>query len=102
MKIRKGDTVRVMKGKNSGKQGKVLHTYPKVGKVLVEGINEKIRHTRPRRQGQKGQRVTVYHPVPVANVMVICSSCGKGTRVGFERRDDKKIRVCKKCKKSFS
>ena len=96
-KIKKGDTVLVMKGKNRTKRGKVLRVWPQLGKITIEGVNEKIRHTRPKRQGKKGERVTVLHPIPEANVRVVCSSCGKGTRVGFKINDGQKSRICKKC-----
>jgi large subunit ribosomal protein L24 len=102
LKIRKGDTVVVIKGKNRGKRGKILRTIPKAASVLIDGVNEKIRHTRPKKQGQKGQRITVNHPVASANVMLVCNSCSKATRVGFDVSGDKKIRMCKKCKKSIS
>ncbi len=102
LKIKKGDTVVVMKGKDHGKKGKILRTFPVLDKVVVEGVNEKMRHTRVKRGGQKGQRVTVTHPVWAANVQVLCPSCGKITRVGFEMHDGVKSRVCKKCKAALS
>ena len=98
MKIKKGDTVLVTKGKNRGAKGKVLRTLPSVGKIVVEGVNQKIRHTRPRRQGEKGQAVTITHPMWIANAMVICSSCGKATRVGYKIDGATKTRICRKCK----
>lgn len=101
-KIKKGDTVLVMKGKDNGKKGKVLRVFPRDEKILVEGINEKVRHIRPRRAGEKGQRVKAAHPMRINNVLVVCSSCGKGTRVGYDMTDGKKVRVCKKCKRSLS
>lgn len=101
LKIKKGDTVLVMKGKDRLKRAKVLRVLPKLGKITVEGVNQKIRHTRPKRQGQKGERVTVLHPIPIANVRVVCPSCGKGTRVGFQINNEGKIRICKKCKSAL-
>ncbi len=101
MKIKKGDTVLVAKGKDRGKQGKVTKVMPKTHKIIVDGVNQRIRHTRPKKQGEKGQRVTVTHAIHVANVMVVCSSCGKGTRVGFQVTDNAKVRVCKKCKSAL-
>lgn len=99
LKIKKGDSVRVVKGKNRGKEGKVLRVWPKIMKITVEGVNEKIRHTRPRRQGQKGERVTVIHPIQIANARLLCPSCGKATRVGFVVGEGGvKSRICKKCK----
>lgn len=102
LKLKKGDIVVIMKGKDHGKKGKVLRTLPTAGKVVVEGVNEKTRHTRPRRGGEKGQRVKVNHPVWAANVQVLCPACDKVTRVGFEMHDGAKSRVCKKCKASLS
>ncbi|MDA1334434.1 MAG: 50S ribosomal protein L24 [bacterium] len=91
--IKKGDTVIVLSGKDRGKKGKVTRLSKVEDKVVVDGINQRIRHTRPKKQGQKGQKVTVTHPVWLSNVMIVCSKCGKGVRVG--RSDGK--RVCKKC-----
>lgn len=102
LKIKKGDMVLVMKGKERGKKGKVLRTFPALGKVTVEGVGEKTRHTRARRGGEKGQRVKVTHPLWVANVQIVCPSCGKVTRVGYEINDGSKSRICKKCKASLS
>ena len=102
LKIKKGDTVYVAKGKDRGKQGKVLRVYPDTQKVMVDGVNQKTRHARPRRAGEKGQKITVLHPVRVANIRLICSSCGKHTRVGFRITDGTKVRICKKCEASLS
>ena len=94
LKVKKGDLVLVMKGKDRGKKQKVLRVFPRTLKVLVEGVNEKTRHVQPRRAGQKGERVRVASPIPSANVMAVCPHCGKGTRVGCNDN----ARVCKKCK----
>ena len=101
MKMKKGDTVLVLKGKDKGKQGKIVRVFPKERKIIVEGVNQRIRNVRPRRQGEKGQRVTIQHPMWAANAMIVCSSCGKGTRVAFEMKAGTKIRVCKKCKSAL-
>ncbi|MEK7576742.1 MAG: 50S ribosomal protein L24 [Patescibacteria group bacterium] len=102
LKIKKGDTVQVAKGKDRGKKGRVVRVLPRVGKLLVEGVNQKTRHTRPRRAGEKGQSIIVTHPVVISNVRVVCPSCGKGTRVGYEITDGVKTRICKKCKATLS
>lgn len=102
LKIKKGDIVLVAKGKDRGKQGKVVRVYPELQKLLVEGVNQKTRHSRPRRAGEKGQRIIVSHPVRVANVRVVCPSCGKGARVGYRVTDGEKVRICKKCNSSLS
>jgi large subunit ribosomal protein L24 len=97
MKIRKGDQVQILSGKDRGKKGKVLYSYPKKGKVVVEGMNLAKRHRRPRKEGEKGQRVEVPSPIDVSNLMLICPRCGKGTRIGYKIENEKKFRLCKKC-----
>lgn len=102
LKIKKGDTVRVLRGKDRGKSGKVLAAFPQTGKLMVEGINMVKKHVRARRAGEKGQRVTVAAPVTVANVQVVCPQCKKGTRVGIRREGDSLVRVCKHCNSPLS
>lgn len=97
MKLKKGDTVAVTKGKDKGKRAKILRVLPREGKVLVEGVNMKKRHKKPRRAGQKGEIITISHPLALANVMLICKHCGKKTRVGYRVSGTQKMRVCKKC-----
>jgi len=102
MKIRKGDQVQITSGKDRGKTGKVLRVIVKDNKVVVEKLNLMKRHVRPRKEGEKGQRVEVPAPIQVSNVMIICSQCGKKTRIGHKMEGQKKVRVCKKCKKEIS
>jgi large subunit ribosomal protein L24 len=102
LKIKKGDTVIVSGGKDRGKKGKVVRAYPKLGKIVVDGINQRTRHTRPRRAGEKGQRVTVTHPITLSNVRLVCPSCGKATRVGYHVTATSKVRICKKCNAELS
>lgn len=97
MKLKKGDTVAIIKGKDKGKTAKILRVFGRENKVLVEGINMKKRHTRPRKAGQKGEIITISHPFALANVMLICKHCGKKTRVGYRVSETQKLRVCKKC-----
>jgi len=97
MKIRKGDQVLIIKGKDRGKKGKVLRGFPRELKVLVEGVNIKKKHQRPRREGEKGQVVEIPAPIPVANVKLICPKCKKPSRVGYKIEEQKKYRICKKC-----
>lgn len=97
VRVKKGDTVRVLRGKDRGKKGSVMAVYPQEGRVLIEKVNMVHKHVRPRRAGEKGQRVSVAAPIPVANVQVICPSCKKGVRVGVVREGDSKQRVCRKC-----
>lgn len=97
MKIKKGDNVLVISGKDRGRKGKILQTLPKERKVVVEGINMRKRHTKPRRQGQKGQIVEKPAPFSISNVKLICDKCGKAVRVGYRMEEENKYRVCKKC-----
>lgn len=97
MKIKKGDQVLIIKGKDKGKKARVLRGFPKKNQVLVEGINIKKVHKRPRREGEKGQVVEVPSPIFVAKLKLICSKCGKATRVGYRISEGRKYRICKKC-----
>ena len=96
MKIKKGDTVVVVTGKDKGKSGKVLEVLPKSGRVIVNNINIVSRHTKPRSAQDKGGIIKKPAPIEASNVMVLCD-CGKATRVGYKMIDGKKVRVCKKC-----
>ncbi|MBI4034123.1 MAG: 50S ribosomal protein L24 [Candidatus Brennerbacteria bacterium] len=97
MKVKKGDTVKILAGKNRGESGKVIRVYPKEGRVTVEGVNVYKKHSRPRRQGEKGEIVSVVRPLMLSNVVLVCSKCGKPTRVGHRFENERKVRYCKKC-----
>jgi large subunit ribosomal protein L24 len=97
MKIKKNDNVKMLAGKDRDKTGKVLRVFPEERKVIVEGLNIVKKHSRPRREGEKGQRVEVPRKITASNVMLICPKCGKGTRVGYIVSEQGKQRVCKKC-----
>jgi len=98
MKIKKGDTVKILSGKDRGKRGKVVRVLPRESRLVVDGINLKKRHRRSRRQDRKGEIVLLPAPMAVSAVMLVCPSCGKPTRVGCRPGDDGvKHRVCKKC-----
>src|SRR5579859_6775787 len=98
MKIKKGDTVQIVVGKDDGKTGKVEKVFVKTSKVLVEGVNQYKRHIKARLAGQKSEIITITKPLPVANMMLLCPSCKKPTRVGYSITKESKVRVCKKCK----
>ena len=100
-KIKKGDTVLIVKGKDRGKKGKVINVIPKESRIIVEGVNLVKKHLKPRRVGEKGKIIEIPAPLSWANVRVICSSCLKPTKVGFRFEGEKKVRYCKKCKKSI-
>jgi large subunit ribosomal protein L24 len=101
MNIKKGDKVKILAGKDNGKTGKVLQVFTKENKASIEGINLLIKHMRPRRQGDKGQRIEFPAPMDVSKMMLICTKCGKPTRVGHKnvtsQDKKKKYRACKKC-----
>ncbi|MEK7549284.1 MAG: 50S ribosomal protein L24 [Patescibacteria group bacterium] len=97
MKIHKNDTIKIITGKDKGRSGKVLKIFPEKGKVLVEGLNLYKKHVRPKKQGEKGQIISVPRPINSSNVMLICSSCNRTARTGYRFENDNKIRICKKC-----
>ncbi|MDP3998808.1 MAG: 50S ribosomal protein L24 [bacterium] len=97
MKLKKGDEVMVTRGKDAGKKGKIEKVFPKIGKVLVAGVNVYKRHLKPRGQGKPGGIIDIVKPLPVANVSIICSRCGQRTRIGYLKTEKDKRRICRKC-----
>lgn len=97
LKIKKGDTVKVLSGNDKGKTGEVLEVMPKTQKVVVKGINMKTKHVKPRRQGEEGGIITREFPIHICKLSVVCPKCGKAVRIGFEMDKDNKVRVCKSC-----
>jgi large subunit ribosomal protein L24 len=103
MKIKKGDRVRVLAGKDRGKEGEVMFALPAEGKVIVEGINVAKKHQKPTqhkstRNPMQGGIIDKDMPVEVSNVALICGSCGKATRIGYRfAADGEKMRICRKC-----
>lgn len=100
MKIRKGDQVKILSGNDRGKTGKVLVALPEDGKIVVEGLNIKKKHVRPKQQGKKGELVRIPAPFMASRAMLICPKCGKPSRTGF-KNGPAKVRVCKKCGQDF-
>jgi large subunit ribosomal protein L24 len=110
MKVRKGDLVQVLSGKDRGKQGRIIEADPKKRRVIVENLNVVKKHRRPRpmkdssRMGQvqiqPGGVVDLAAPIDASNVMVVCPTCNRATRVGYEFRESKgrqvKVRVCRR------
>ena len=97
MNIKKGDNVMVITGKDKGKTGTVQSVMAVNDRVLVKDINTVQKRTRPKRQGQKGETVTVSRSLHVSNVMLLCKNCKKPTRVGYRVDGDNKVRFCKQC-----
>ena len=99
-KIKKGDTVKVITGKDKGKEGKVIAV--KDGKVIVEGVNTVTKHTKPSQANPQGGIVHQEAPIYACKVMHICNKCGKPTRLGHKvLADGNKARVCKNCLEVF-
>ncbi len=110
MKVKKGDVVQVISGKDRGKQGRIIEAHPAERRVIVENLNVVKKHRRPRatrdssRMGQPqiqpGGVFDVAAPIPVSNVMLVCPTCNRATRVGYDFRETKdgtaKLRVCKR------
>ena len=98
LKIKKGDKVQVLTGKDRGAKGEVTRVLPTSGKVIVDGVNVAKKHQKATRATMQGGIIDKDMPLPVANVALICTSCGKPTRVGYKiDGDGTKVRVCKKC-----
>ncbi len=96
--VKTGDTVVVLSGKDRGKQGKVVAVSPKENKLIVEGVNIVSKHVKPRKSGQEGGIVKTEGAMYASKVQLVCSHCGKRTRIAHKLMDDgKKKRSCKKC-----
>jgi large subunit ribosomal protein L24 len=109
MNIKKGDKVKIIAGKDKSRTGKVLQVFAAKNKASIEGLNLLIKHLRPRRQNEKGQRIEFPAPLNLSNTMLVCPKCDKPTRIGHKnielqsegRKKTKKIRVCKKCRQAI-
>jgi large subunit ribosomal protein L24 len=98
-KIKKNDIVQIIKGKDRGKQGKVINVIEEGARAIIEGLNLAKKHKRQSRQDQKGGIVSIEMPVSVSNLMLCCKRCSKPTRVGVMLlKDGTKARMCKSCK----
>ncbi len=98
MHVKKGDLVKVLAGKDKGKQGKIIRSLPKESRVVVEKVNLIKKHQKPTQKYPQGGIIAMEAPLHVSNVMVICPSCKKPTRTGHKFLDNgKKVRQCKRC-----
>ncbi|HSK48342.1 MAG TPA: 50S ribosomal protein L24 [Coriobacteriia bacterium] len=97
LSIRTGDKVKILAGKEKGKEGKVLATLPYKERVIVERINMVKKATRPTQRNPKGGILEIEAPIHVSNVALICPKCSQATRIGRRREEGTRIRVCKKC-----
>ena len=101
MKIRKGDKVKVISGKDAGAESEVMRALPDKHKVVVEKVAIAKKHVKPSQSNQQGGIMDVEMPIDVSNVMLICPKCDTPTRVSIKHDGKKKIRVCKKCGAEF-
>lgn len=98
MRIKKGDNVIMLSGKDRGKKGKVLAVFPENNRATIEGLNLIKKAVKARQQGQKGQIIHKERSVSVASIGMVCGACNKATRIGYRVEGDNKVRICKKCK----
>ena len=96
MKLKKGDNVIVIAGKDKGKKGKIARVLTAENRVVVEGINMMKKHQRPRKSGEKGQVISIASPINASNVMVLDPKTGKQTRIGKKKVGDKNVRIARK------
>ena len=101
MNIKTGDKVIVMAGKDRMKVGKVIKVFPSENRLVIEGVNVSKRREKPRTAGKPGQVIESPSPLQAAKVMIWCSSCRAGRRIGHRIDEKKKVRVCRKCGHEF-
>lgn len=99
MKIRKGDTIKVLYGKDAGKKASVLSVNIKEKTVIADGVNVYKKHIKGDGRDRTSEIVNIVKPLPISKVMLVCPVCGKATRVKMKIEDGKKVRVCTKCGK---
>ena len=103
MHVKRGDLVKVIAGKDKGKEGKVLTAIPEQNKVIVEGVAIVSKHQKARMQGQQSAIVKMEAAIDASNVLRVCSKCGKAARTGIKILEDgSKVRYCKKCNETFN
>lgn len=95
--VKKGDTVKILSGKDKGKQGKIIQAFPKNAKVIVEDVNKVKRHTKPSLKAPQGGIIAKEMPLNVSKVQLICPACNKPTRIAHKSVDGKNLRICKHC-----
>lgn len=99
MRLKKGDNILVISGKDKGRKGKIMRAFPANSNVMIEGLNLKKKHKRPRKEGEKGQVIEIPAPIHISNVKLVCPKCSKPSRTTYLIEGGKKVRICKSCKK---
>lgn len=103
LRLKKNDTVRVLSGRDRGKQGKVTQVFPRQGMAVVEGVNVRSKHLKSQRGRQGGSKIQYAAPLAVAKLAVVCPQCGKLTRVRMTvTAEGKKMRTCHRCQQPLS
>ncbi|MBI2031429.1 MAG: 50S ribosomal protein L24 [Candidatus Levybacteria bacterium] len=97
MKLKKGDEVKIIRGKDKGKTGKIEKIFSKTKKVVIPGVNLYKRHLKARSQSQPSEIITLTKPIALANVILVCPKCHLPARVGFDMKGNEKIRICRRC-----
>ncbi len=97
MKLKKGDQVKVITGKDRGKTGTIIKVHPDENRLVLEGLNLYKKRVRPKQQGKQGQTVLVPRPLAASNVLLLCPNCKEATRAGYRVDGNQKVRYCKKC-----
>jgi len=97
MRIKKGDTVKILSGNDKGKTGEVLEVIPKTNKIVVKGVNIRKKHVKPRKQGEEGGIISVECAIHSSKANIVCDKCNKSSKIGYIEEKGEKVRVCKKC-----
>lgn len=101
MKIKKGDEIKIITGKDKGKTGRVTKVFPEDNSVLADGLNMFKKHVKSRQQDKKGEVILVSKPIDVSAVRLVCPKCHKPVRVGYSIFEGNKSRICKKCSQTI-
>jgi len=103
IRVKKNDTVMIMKGRDSGKTGRVMKTMPEIGRAIVEGRNFVKKHAHKTQKNPQGGIIQIESPIALSNIMPVCPKCSKPVRVGMAvGKDGKKTRICAKCKEALA
>ena len=101
IKLKKGDNVKMLNGKDRGKSGEILAIFKDVKRATVKGIHMQKKHVKPTQANPSGGIIDINKKIDISNMAIICPSCGKHSRVGYKLEKDSKTRICRKCQKSL-